>query len=171
MLMPYDFFVITGLRLGGKRILVNDSFTSTKLKKLLGVVPSRVWMYEYFGVGLEIREEVAGIFPRFLLWLPKHHLSIPSKRSLEIWRLVIDNLTINDMNLNPWVGCEEYAEYEQALELNGHQVLFECEHGKYWYLDDWVLPQVELVYPPTIIPTPPCRTVRFADFLVDKEIA
>ena len=42
MLTPYDFFVITGLRLGGKRILVNDSLTSTKLKKLLGVMPSRI---------------------------------------------------------------------------------------------------------------------------------
>ena len=54
MLTPYDFFVITGLRLGGKRILVNDSFTSTELKKLLGVVPSKMrsnnvslsWLYE-----------------------------------------------------------------------------------------------------------------------------
>ena len=54
MLTPYDFSVITGLRLGGKRILVNDSFTSTELKKLLGVVPSRMrsnniplsWPYE-----------------------------------------------------------------------------------------------------------------------------
>ena len=42
MLTPYDFFVITGLRLGGKRILVNDSLTSTELKKLLGVMPSRM---------------------------------------------------------------------------------------------------------------------------------
>ena len=42
MLTPYDFSVITGLRLGGKRILVNDSLTSTKLKKLLGVMPSRI---------------------------------------------------------------------------------------------------------------------------------
>ena len=42
MLTPYDFSVITGLRLGGKRILVNDSFTSTELKKLLGVVPSKI---------------------------------------------------------------------------------------------------------------------------------
>ena len=40
--LNYDFFVITGLRLGGKRILVNDSLTSTKLKKLLGVMPSRI---------------------------------------------------------------------------------------------------------------------------------
>ena len=107
-------------------------------------------MYEYFGVGLEIREEVAGIFPRFIHWLPKHHLSLPSRCSLEICRLVIDNLTIDDvssfffllfkslaigyasvpslseflfvifqMNLNPWAGCEGYAECEQALELNG----------------------------------------------------
>ena len=42
MLTPYDFSVITGLRLGGKRILVNDSLTSIELKKLLGVVPSRM---------------------------------------------------------------------------------------------------------------------------------
>ena len=55
-------------------------------------------MYEYFGVGPEIREEVTGIFPRFLRWLPKHHLSPPSRRSLEIWRLVIDNMTINDVS-------------------------------------------------------------------------
>ena len=55
-------------------------------------------MYEYFGVGPEIREEVAGIFPRFLHWLPKHHLSIPSRCSLEIWRLVIDNLIIDDVS-------------------------------------------------------------------------
>ena len=55
-------------------------------------------MYEYFGVGLEIREEVVGIFLRFLRWLPKHRLSTPSRRSLEIWRLVIDNLTVDDVS-------------------------------------------------------------------------
>ena len=55
-------------------------------------------MYEYFGVGLEIREEVAGIFLRFLRWLPKHRLSTPSRHSLEIWRLVIDNLTVDDVS-------------------------------------------------------------------------
>jgi len=42
MLTLYDFSVITGLRFGGKRILVNDSLTSAELKKLLGVVPSRM---------------------------------------------------------------------------------------------------------------------------------
>ena len=42
MLTPYDFSVITGLRLGGERICVNDSLTSTEIKKLLGVVPSRM---------------------------------------------------------------------------------------------------------------------------------
>ena len=42
MLTPYDFFVVTALRLGGKRILVNDSLTSTELKKLLDVMPSRM---------------------------------------------------------------------------------------------------------------------------------
>ena len=42
MLTSYDFSVIIGLRLGGKRILVNNSLTSTELKKLLGVIPSRI---------------------------------------------------------------------------------------------------------------------------------
>ena len=104
-------------------------------------------MYEYFGVGSEIQEEVTVIFPRFLHWLPKHRLSIPSRHSLELWRLVIDNLTIDDvcsffllllnlqhlvmawsflimssfetfqMNLNPWAGCEGYGECEQAIEI------------------------------------------------------
>ena len=54
-------------------------------------------MYEYFGVGPEIREEVTGIFPRFLRWLPKHHLSTPFRRSLEIWCLLIDNLTADNV--------------------------------------------------------------------------
>ena len=159
-------------------------------------------MYEYFGVGPKIREEVTGIFPRFLCWLPKHRLSIPSRRSLEIWCLVIDNLTIDDvstfflllfkslalgydsfsslpkflfvifqMNLNPWVGCEGYAECERALELNGRQVLFECGHGKFWYLGDQVSLQVEHVYHPATIPIPHCRTIQLAKFLVDKEIS
>ena len=42
MLTPYDFSVITSLSLGGERIHVNDSLTSTEIKKLLGVVPSRM---------------------------------------------------------------------------------------------------------------------------------
>ena len=42
MLTPYNFSVITGLRLGGERIRVNDSLTSNEIKKLLGVVPSKM---------------------------------------------------------------------------------------------------------------------------------
>ena len=42
MLTLYDFSVIIGLRLGGERIHINDSLTSIELKKLLGVVPSRM---------------------------------------------------------------------------------------------------------------------------------
>ena len=49
--------------------------------------------------------------------------------------------------------------------------MFECGHGKYWYLGDRVLPQIEHVYPPTTIPTPPYHTVWFAGFLADEEIA
>ena len=53
------------------------------------------------------------------------------------------HFVIFQMNLNPWAGCEGYAECERALELNDCQVLFECGHGKYWYLGDRVLSQVE----------------------------
>jgi len=75
------------------------------------------------------------------------------------------------MKLNPLVGFEGYAEYEWALELNSRQVLFECGHEKYWYLGDWVLPQVEHVYSFATIPAYPCRTIRLANFLADVEIA
>ena len=49
--------------------------------------------------------------------------------------------------------------------------MFECGHGKYWYLGDRVSPQVEHVYPPTTFLTPPYHTVRLANLLADKEIA
>ena len=75
------------------------------------------------------------------------------------------------MCLNLWVGCEEHAKCEQALELNGYQVLFECGHGRYWYLGDRVLPQVQHVYPPTTIPIPPCPSVWLADLLTNGEIS
>ena len=39
MLTPYDFSAITGLRLGGERIKVNDFLTSKEIKSLLGVMP------------------------------------------------------------------------------------------------------------------------------------
>ena len=128
---------------------------------------------------------------------------MPSRRSLEIWHLVIDNLIANEvsplfsplffweflllgyglvfsysrsfvifqMSLNPWARCEGYAECEWALELNGHQVLFECGHRRYWYLGDRVWPQVQHEYPPTTIPIPPCPSIRLANFLVDEKIA
>ena len=57
-------------------------------------------MYEYFEVGPKIQEEVAGIFTRFLRWLPKHRLPTPSRRSLEIWCLVIDNLIADDVSFS-----------------------------------------------------------------------
>ena len=84
---------------------------------------------------------------------------------------ILSSFVTFQMDLNPWAGCEGYAECEWALELNGHQVLFECGHGRHWYLGDRVLPQVEHEYPPTTIPTLPCHTVLLADFLANKEIA
>ena len=58
----------------------------------------QVWMYKYFGVSPKIWEEVVGIFPRFLCWLPEHRLSTPSRCSWEIWHLVIDNLTTDGVS-------------------------------------------------------------------------
>ena len=74
MLTPYDFSIITSLRLGGERILVNDSLTSIELKKLLGVVPSRMrsnkiplsWLYENI-LQCETMEKGACMFMLFLL--------------------------------------------------------------------------------------------------------
>ena len=40
------------------------------------------------------------------------------------------------MSLNPWLGYKEHVECAWAQELNGRQVLFECGHGRYWYLGD-----------------------------------
>ena len=55
MLTPYDFSVITNLRLGGERIRVNDFLTPKEIKKLLGVVPSimksknvlSMWLFQH----------------------------------------------------------------------------------------------------------------------------
>ena len=55
--------------------------------------------------------------------------------------------------------------------MNSRQVLFECRHGKYRYLGDRVLPQVEHVHPPPTIPSHPCHTIRLGDFLANEEIA
>ena len=74
MLTPYNFSVIIGLRLGGERILVNDSLPSAELKKLLGVVPSRMksnniplsWLCE----NIPLCENVAkGVYMFMLLFI------------------------------------------------------------------------------------------------------
>ena len=75
------------------------------------------------------------------------------------------------MSLDPSLGCEEYVEFEWALELNGHQVLFECGHGRYWYLGDRMLAQVQHVYLPMTILVPPCPSIWLADLLTNEEIA
>ncbi|KAL0008442.1 hypothetical protein SO802_009944 [Lithocarpus litseifolius] len=61
---------------------------------------------------------------------------MPSKCSLQVWRMVIDNLTADDLSLDHWLGCEERVECEWAQELNSRQVLFECGHERYWYLEE-----------------------------------
>ena len=53
MLTPYDFSAITGLKLGGERIKVNDSITLAQIRGLLGVMPPKIksknvplmWLY------------------------------------------------------------------------------------------------------------------------------
>ena len=43
-------------------------------------------------------EDVGDMYPRFLHWLPKYRLSMPFKCSLEVWRMVINNLTVADVS-------------------------------------------------------------------------
>ena len=50
-------------------------------------------------------------------------------------------------------------------------MLFECGHGRYWYLGDQVLAQVQHVCPPEMIPVHPCTSIRLADLLANEEIA
>ena len=75
------------------------------------------------------------------------------------------------MSLDPWLGCEECAKCEWAQELSSCQVLFECGHGRYWYLGDWVLTQVHRVYPLTTILVQPWPSIRLANLLANEEIA
>ena len=80
-------------------------------------------MYEYFGVGLEIQEEVNDIYPRFLHWFPKYRLSTTSKRSLEIWRMVIDNLTVDDVSPSS-LFCGDFGVWWWFLVLDFGLVFF-----------------------------------------------
>jgi len=53
MLTPYDFSIITGLKLGGERIKGHDTISPVEVKNYLGVNPPRVsgnsvslmWLY------------------------------------------------------------------------------------------------------------------------------
>ena len=55
-------------------------------------------MYEYFGVGPQLLEDVDDIFPRIVHWLPKYRLSTPPKRSLLAWWMVIDSLDVDEVS-------------------------------------------------------------------------
>ena len=50
-------------------------------------------------------------------------------------------------------------------------MLFECGHGRYWYLGDQVLAQVQDVYPLETIPAPLYPSIRLANLLANEEIA
>ena len=62
-------------------------------------------MYEYFGVGPQVLEDVGDMYLRFLHWLPKYHLSTLSKRSLQVWRMVINNLIVADVSFFFFFFC------------------------------------------------------------------
>ena len=55
-------------------------------------------MYEYFWVSPKVLEDVGDMYLWFLHWFPKYHLSTPSKHSLQVWRMVIDNLIVADVS-------------------------------------------------------------------------
>ena len=66
-----------------------------------------VVMYIDFLLGLDVRvfwgwsssfsADIGDMYPRFLRWLPKYHLSMHSKCSLQVWRMVINNLIVEMM--------------------------------------------------------------------------
>ena len=62
-------------------------------------------MYEYFGVGPQVLEDIGNMYPRFLHWLPKYHLSTPPKHSFQTWRMVVDNLAANDVSFFVFFFC------------------------------------------------------------------
>ena len=65
-------------------------------------------MYVDFFLSLDVRVfwgwsssfSKGDMYPMFLHWLPKYCLSMPSKRSLQVWRMVIDNLTVDNVSFS-----------------------------------------------------------------------
>ena len=55
-------------------------------------------MCEYFGLDPQLLEVVDDMFPRFLRGLPKYRLSVPPKRSMQAWCMVIDDLATNEVS-------------------------------------------------------------------------
>ena len=68
-----------------------------------------VWSPSHFGVDPQVREEVDGIYPRFLHWLPKYCLLTPSKRYLEVWHMLIDNLIVANVSFFFFFWVEFYV--------------------------------------------------------------
>ena len=63
-------------------------------------------------------------------------------------------LFILQMNLDPWQAVPISNKYS-GLTLNRRKILFECPLGRYWYLGDRVLAQVDHKYPPLLPQDPP----------------
>ena len=61
MLTPYDFSVITSLRLSDEKIHVNDTLASNEIKKFLGTVRSKRGVRMFLCLGYE------SIFPNVIL--------------------------------------------------------------------------------------------------------
>ena len=55
-------------------------------------------MCEYFGLDPQLLEVEDDMFPRFLRGLPKYRLSVPPKRSMQAWCMVIDDLATNEVS-------------------------------------------------------------------------
>jgi len=75
MLTPYDFSVITGLKLGGERVEGHDTISSTKADDYLGVNPPRVsgnnvsLMWLYFNIEKSKSVDTGTqIFMLFFIW-------------------------------------------------------------------------------------------------------
>ncbi|KAL0001385.1 hypothetical protein SO802_015166 [Lithocarpus litseifolius] len=162
MLTPYDFSVITGLRLGGERIKVNDFLTLKEIKSLLGVVPSnlksknvsQMWLYE----NIESCKTVAMGTCIFKLLFIGTFLcpDMGSTVSLHyLWSLRdIDQIKNYDWGGMAYVPLAFMTQlFRRSLSsLEGTLFVWQVQH----------------VYPLMTIPVPPCPSIRLADLLSNE---
>ncbi|GMY09102.1 protein MAIN-LIKE 1-like isoform X6 [Fagus crenata] len=134
-------------------------FSCKKLKSLRGLL--NVWAYEYLHLGTpSLNQQKADTFPRLSRWTSANRVSSTKPRSkLVELRRMIDNLTPEDVNWNPWFVVNLPKEFQYCQILLKRRVLFECAFGRYLHLGERVFSQTVHKYSPRI-PKNPHVTMR-----------